>query len=81
MEVVKELWLITCGRSEFCQRARLLILRVRIGFNARRSGNMGVEVQNREQVDNERESRGDREREEEDKTKKQPTLRHVMTCG
>ena len=42
--------------------------------------NMGVEVQDREQVEV-RENVQARETEEEDKTKKQQTLRHVMTCG
>ena len=40
---------------------------------------MGVEVQNREQVEV-RENVGARETEEEDKTRKQQTLRHVTTC-
>ena len=31
VEVVKELGLITCVRSEFCQRARLLVWRRRSG--------------------------------------------------
>ena len=42
--------------------------------------NMGVEVQDREQV-KEGEKEEARETEEEDKTRKQQTLRHVMTCG
>ena len=41
---------------------------------------MGVEVQNREQVE-EGENVEARETEEEDKTRKQQTLRQVMTCG
>ena len=40
---------------------------------------MEVDEQDREQVDSERESRG--EREKEDKARKQPTLKHVMTCA
>ena len=42
--------------------------------------NMGVEVQDREQVEV-REKVEARETEEEDKTRKQQTVRHVMTCG
>ena len=41
---------------------------------------MGVEVQNREQVEA-GENVEARETEEEDKTRTQQTLRHVMTCG
>ena len=41
---------------------------------------MGVEVRNREQGEV-RENVEARETEEEDKTRKQQTLRHVMTCG
>ena len=42
--------------------------------------NMGVEVQDREQVE-EGEKVEARETEEKDKTRKQQTLRRVMTCG
>ena len=41
---------------------------------------MEVEVQDREQVE-EGEKAEAREKEEEDKTRKQQTLRHVLTCG
>ena len=60
--------------------AILLILRVRIGFNARRARLYGVVVQDREQVEV-RENVEARETEEEDKTWKQQALKHVMTCG
>ena len=59
-------------------RAILLILRVRIGFNL--DDHMEVEVQDREQVEVGKKVEA-RETEEEDKTKKQQTLRHVMTCA
>ena len=42
---------------------------------------MEVGEQDREQVNNERESRSAREREEEDKAGKQQSLKHVMTCA
>ena len=41
---------------------------------------MGVDEQDREQVDGERKIEA-RKREEEDKVRKQQTLKHVMTCA
>ena len=75
VEVVELVGLITCERVVFPHGAILLIWRLMLGV----LDIMGVEAQNREQVEV-RENVEARETEE-DKTKKQQTLRHVMTCG
>ena len=69
---VRGLYIATGQYSSFCGCALGLVLGD--------LDNMGVEVQDREQV-GVREKVEARETEEEDKTKKQQTLRHVMTCG
>ena len=69
---VRGLYIATGQYSSFCGCAVGLMLGV--------LDIMGVEVQNRERVEV-RENVGARETEEEDKTRKQQTLRHVMTCG
>ena len=69
---VRGLYIATGQYSSFCGCALGLVLGV--------LDNMGVEVQDREQVEV-RENVEARETEEEDKTRKQQTLRNVMTCG
>ena len=63
----------TKQNSSLCVSAVVLFLG---GFD-----HLEVDEQDREQVDSERESRGAREREEEDRARKQQTLKHVMTCA
>ena len=69
---VRGLYIATGQYSSFCGCALGLMLGV--------LDIMGVEIQDREQVEV-RENVEARETEEEDKTRKQQTLRHVMTCG
>ena len=69
---VRGLCIATGQYSSFCGCALGLVLG---GFD-----HMEVEVQDREKVEV-RETVRARETEEEDKTRKQQTLKHVMTCG
>ena len=85
MEVVKELGLITCGRSVFCQGARLL------GWRRRRVicvdvVHMEEGVQDRVQVEVRREEQGEEEthgkgQSEETTRNNQPLIMDGMSMG